>query len=110
MRGEKMAIDNEFTDISGSPPHARGKGHVGLVQGGLHGITPACAGKSNAIDLFPIYSEDHPRMRGEKRKMKAMALTRKGSPPHARGKVGVQTKVPPPWGITPACAGKSDQA
>ncbi len=48
-------------------------------------------------------------MRGEKRLLTVSPMTARGSPPHARGKVrpGLAQKVPP--GITPACAGKSNE-
>ena len=52
---------------------------------------------------------DHPRMRGEKYDWCASAATLVGSPPHARGKGFPLPKQGIPSGITPACAGKSEQ-
>ena len=48
-------------------------------------------------------------MRGEKSWRESAKSRRKGSPPHARGKVGAVEDVSGGMGITPACAGKSTQ-
>ena len=45
LRGEKLSAIEGRAIPSGSPPLARGKGFLGLIGGGQHGITPACAGK-----------------------------------------------------------------
>ena len=107
MRGEKeMGLSARAASL-GSPPHARGK--VVILIGLLFGrrITPACAGKSLLRDTHIMYLWDHPRMRGEKATPVSSALTRLGSPPHARGKEGGQNLPPDLLRITPACAGKS---
>ena len=46
MGGEKRAKDAELANGKGSPPHGRGKGGGVRFGCGLHGITPAWAGKS----------------------------------------------------------------
>ena len=55
----------------GSPPHARGRLTQLTNQLDSTGITPACAGKTfstyRSVDLEP----DHPRMRGEDRRVSA---------------------------------------
>ena len=50
---------------------------------------------------------DHPRMRGEDKKLKLSASLNKGSPPHARGRRCVENEDDVAIGITPACAGKT---
>ena len=66
MRGEKFTIDMEGGHTEGSPPHARGKGSGYRYRCQCHGITPACAGKSERFQARFLFPEDHPRMRGEK--------------------------------------------
>ena len=71
-----------------------------------HGITPACAGKSNRRNPGSRTSWNHPRMRGEESRVQQRRMELPESPPHARGRVreeGKQVRIP---GITPACAGK----
>ena len=48
MCGEKPYYTTLPRGFQGSPPHVRGKAMAGAPQGGLAGITPACAGKSTA--------------------------------------------------------------
>ena len=70
-------------------------------------ITPAYAGKSNCISLISSFTEDHPRLCGEKYLILFSNISYQGSPPPMRGKApiwynrGVKTR------ITPAYAGKS---
>ena len=53
-------------------------------------------------------SRDHPRMRGDKPLYPLSTPAQQGSPPHARGQVGLSADLPVLVGITPACAGTSD--
>ena len=108
MRGEKLPVTTSDIRLSGSPPHARGKGCGTAAGGRSGGITPACAGKSIFLHGFPYPFRDHPRMRGEKGWVVDRSGAVKGSPPHARGKVTLKILLSLPSGITPACAGKSD--
>ena len=87
LRGEKpfgLSIQNA---MMGSPPPARGKGLQRVKSSRHAGITPACAGKSVSIVPPAAKLEDHPRLRGEKRRTKWRRLRTEGSPPPARGKV-----------------------
>ena len=94
----------------GSPPHARGKDHLVAHQLVHAGITPACAGKSAALDPRSRQSWDHPRMRGEKRAQASTFRKIEGSPPHARGKDIFRNPLRKEQRITPACAGKRAQS
>ena len=85
----------------------RGKVPPPRYSGTCTGITPACAGKSAAAQIFRHLYWDHPRMCGEKRKMELVFLRQTGSPPHVRGKDHVAHPCERFVGITPACAGKS---
>ena len=107
MRGEKLFGDGSLSFAQGSPPHARGKDLDRGALGRLAGITPACAGKRWSSWLSPGQRRDHPRMRGEKLSRPPDMLSRRGSPPHARGKGSYLKRLKTSVGITPACAGKS---
>ena len=72
----------------------------------LSRITPAYAGKSKHEYLGLLSFQDHPRVCGEKLRLRFMERTLKGSPPRMRGKGRCRPPVPPVLGITPACAGK----
>ena len=107
MRGEDTVEDAVEGMLEGSPPHARGRrphGHRGV---GRPGITPACAGKTSAVEVKETMNRDHPRMRGEDWSSDDWQAALAGSPPHARGRQrnghGPQVED----GITPACAGKT---
>ena len=92
---------------SGSPPHMRGKGRMGVAIGYGCRITPAHAGKSIfSINCFTIFW-DHPRTCGEKTYFHLQTHLLLGSPPHMRGKVYSKSVVSTSKRITPAHAGKS---
>ena len=78
------------------------RGHVETVR-----ITPAYAGKSVTDAEDVTASEDHPRLCGEKEYASPATLTKRGSPPPMRGKVGESCHGVAPCRITPAYAGKS---
>ena len=106
MRGEKMPSPAVTSCGPGSPPHARGKAFVLVLDQIRLGITPACAGKRTAIIPTSTASADHPRMRGEKVFAPFFPALLTGSPPHARGKERQTTVHMLIRRITPACAGK----
>ena len=85
----------------------RGKDDVVLALAAFHGITPAYAGKSLHPPIHRQYSQDHPRVCGEKLEIVQLPLARRGSPPRMRGKVNELRSGVCPNGITPAYAGKS---
>ena len=61
--------------------------------------------------LFLLRTErDHPRACGEKEKLRDAYALLMGSPPHGRGKVGLDGGLSEAVGITPAQAGKSKLA
>ena len=106
MCGEKRGTSMNAATKTGSPPHVRGKVLATAVVCVLRGITPACAGKSNAITALTGAQKDHPRMCGEKSGTVGEGEEIPGSPPHVRGKVFSGLFVLVVVGITPACAGK----
>ena len=104
--GEKAVLLMCSCHSRGSPPHVRGKGRLAGAVSGCNGITPACAGKSNAFTASTVMQRDHPRMCGEKSTTSPRWTMAKGSPPHVRGKGTSRELKRFSSGITPACAGK----
>ena len=96
--------------IRGSPPRVRGK-HKGRAGRPQHrGITPACAGKTRTAHGQIESIRDHPRVCGENAPEMMACPTESGSPPRVRGKQGSHVKCGNRQGITPACAGKTQQS
>ena len=110
MRGEKNPGDIFPKAYSGSPPHARGKVSAANRWKAESGITPACAGKSYISAFLVSGVKDHPRMRGEKSFLLLCQCPEIGSPPHARGKARQNDALQVSFRITPACAGKRENA
>ena len=107
MCGEKDIVYDYIYRKGGSPPRVRGKGDACKRNGGVKGITPACAGKSH-FGLHGCANErDHPRVCGEKHKLAHKPVREGESPPRVRGKDAFQGCLIQTCGITPACAGKS---
>ena len=69
MCGEKFQVLFRMGSVIGSPPHVRGKGARCRLRTNFDGITPACAGKSEELELGYTYPSDHPRMCGEKKEL-----------------------------------------
>ena len=108
MGGEKGSLVLGWFAPLGSPPRGRGKGKISPPFDNPKRITPAWAGKRPARSNPANQNRDHPRVGGEKPKLKAMQTNATGSPPRGRGK-GIQQNRHAAWlRITPAWAGKSD--
>ena len=108
MRGEYAFGLGAEEAGRGSPPHARGiRVSVPFTSSGS-GITPACAGNTMTSWFLSTANRDHPRMRGEYTKTRIHDLEERGSPPHARGiRLGSHSQLSQ-HGITPACAGNTN--
>ena len=108
MCGKDTTNSTLSTFLAGSPPHVRERPVLKLIVQRHFGITPACAGKTNAVpDIVEVF-EDHPRMCGKDELMQAQFNTEEGSPPHVRERPVMYTNVSVCVGITPACAGKTN--
>ena len=70
-------------------------------------ITPAYAGKSGFGSSSSAECWDHPRVCGEKWRIRWKNTQTTGSPPRMRGKAMPRLFLFPFWRITPAYAGKS---
>ena len=110
MGGEKPVKIILWHSCQGSPPHRRGKEQGAGGRMAAHGITPAWAGKRMRCRLGYGQSRDHPRAGGEKAPVLSLIRGMLGSPPHRRGKVGLDGGLSEAVGITPAQAGKSKLA
>ena len=104
--GEKGCVFVSSGGLLGSPPPMRGKVFFMIKFLHVFRITPAYAGKSDSGgDMYP-QRRDHPRLCGEKRKIRHGKEVGRGSPPPMRGKVLDGYKDNPYYRITPAYAGK----
>ena len=88
--GEELAKAQGEVLNKGSPPRVRGRVNHGFMTPFQDRITPACAGKSHALDCEELMDE--------------------GSPPRVRGRDTTTRPMPLYSRITPACAGKSHTA
>ena len=105
--GEKLLPAPPPALLLGSPPHMRGKVPPPRYSGTCTGITPAHAGKSIYVYLHWNGNKDHPRTCGEKQRRRSRKKSRRGSPPHMRGKASRTRFNRDQTRITPAHAGKS---
>ena len=125
--GEKFPTELIFSIDKGSPPRVRGKANAFATDSWEVRITPACAGKSQPVQVrragdgitparagkrhwllsYRQWARDHPRACGEKAQQDFGHVGIMGSPPRVRGKDGSQLVVAECTGITPARAGKS---
>ena len=96
--------------VMGSPPPMRGKV---LKKNGCERkirITPAYAGKSGSGNFSARSGRDHPRLCGEKPASQNWEHSAQGSPPPMRGKAHIGLRNAVRYRITPAYAGKSQDA
>ena len=94
----------------GSSPRVRGKQQPARAVGWHHGLIPARAGKTAAVDLFTVVGPAHPRACGENNSHVSSFLASQGSSPRVRGKQGRVDEhrhrrrlIPARAGKTPAC-------
>ena len=109
MCGENMSAEDTSRLAKGSPPRVRGKLSCLERAAVEDGITPACAGKTVSSSLPPLRVGDHPRVCGENAKTGVFRLGKAGSPPRVRGKQRRLLHARFYFGITPACAGKTER-
>ena len=104
--GEKHQSRTEPITAPGSPPRMRGKDPEPHWRAVPAGITPAYAGKRPVFGAAGTPLRDHPRVCGEKTKIKKPFTINAGSPPRMRGKVINLFEFFLSGRITPAYAGK----
>ncbi len=64
--GEKLYLKSMILSMQGSPPPMRGKVILFILRFPNFRITPAYAGKRWSSQLQSFFSQDHPRLCGEK--------------------------------------------
>ena len=89
----------------GSPPLVRERPTAYARQTPCSGITPACAGTTFVGGRRHFFRQDHPRLCGNDAVQGDTGRVLEGSPPLVRERLLVCSFFPPPFGITPACAG-----
>ena len=105
--GENEQKHYESNVNTGSPPRMRGK-RSGCRRGvGQRRITPAHAGKTDAIITIVVTNWDHPRACGENKGICWRQFHNNGSPPRMRGKPIRRVHDDIVERITPAHAGKT---
>ena len=103
--GEQSRARGKRLFAIGSPPRVRGTATPVARQPRSHGITPACAGNSQALTLDLMRDEDHPRVCGEQLHRGSNRQRSVGSPPRVRGTAAPAIVQCQQARITPACAG-----
>ena len=81
LRGENCVFIQRGGTSRGSPPLARGKRNCCASTSVTSRITPACAGKTDALKAMVAFVKDHPRLRGENTK-KSLYLSHFRNVPH----------------------------
>ena len=105
--GENRRCRPSHSPSAGSPPRVRGKPLITRFDSNLGRITPACAGKTQAVRDVLRGVEDHPRVCGENELALRYGDFQGGSPPRVRGKPPFLPTAKSMRRITPACAGKT---
>ena len=105
--GENRDASYHSPRIRGSPPRMRGKPRCKLSQPAYQRITPADAGKTDAVSVNSCMYRDHPRGCGENAVKCQHHQCLPGSPPRMRGKLVLIAAFYVRHRITPADAGKT---
>ena len=107
MCGENLGQERLKLFHAGSSPRVRGKRDTVMVNVQLHGLIPACAGKTRAEAAHSVRAGAHPRVCGENGLTQAPMADGVGSSPRVRGKLMRYSSSAPTPGLIPACAGKT---
>src|SRR5690606_33438086 len=89
----------------GTPPRARGRPPSQVPPYPQPWNTPACAGTTGLTPSAPRCGAEHPRVRGDDFAGPLFSELAGGTPPRARGRLGVRESVVAEVRNTPACAG-----
>ena len=85
IRGEHIPAPQLLSLRLGSSPHTRGAPQRPQEAVRRLGIIPAYAGSTEKAQSALYQNGDHPRIRGEHLKLRALSWTITGSSPHTRG-------------------------
>ena len=84
--GANCGIDIANTQADGSSPRVRGKLRLEQFLRARDRIIPARAGQTEALEVEPVHSADHPRACGANVFVKSFLISVSGSSPRVRGK------------------------
>ena len=107
IRGEHVRFSPPTAPPMGSSPHTRGARGGVLVHLPDAGIIPAYAGSTTASPRRASRSPDHPRIRGEHRRVARAGCRAVRSSPHTRGAPAARPTPRKPARIIPAYAGST---
>ena len=110
MRGEEVGYEHPGMGRAELPPHARRRVGSINIRNSFRGITSACAEKRTAHTLTSKKPRNYLRMRGEEWPSSLFSSQFRELPPHARRRGRPPTGKFGFWGITSACAEKSEVA
>ena len=105
--GENQTSSSTTALATGSSPRVRGKLIPRRGKHHVHGLIPACAGKTRRPDRRHPVPWAHPRVCGENPCDPRPFRERRGSSPRVRGKRTYRFLSCSPVGLIPACAGKT---
>ena len=91
----------------GSSPRVRGKRDQPVRHVPVPGLIPACAGKTDGTATESAPTRAHPRVCGENDILAGDTRAATGSSPRVRGKQAGGLLCLGPFGLIPACAGKT---
>ena len=107
IRGEHITVRNHARLADGSSPHTRGAPGLDVETRAASRIIPAYAGSTHKGELSLHRERDHPRIRGEHRRVFQKHNYRAGSSPHTRGAPDPSVGLCPFLRIIPAYAGST---
>ena len=107
MRGENGISMRVEGATRGTSPRARGKPQQRTVIERKLGNIPACAGKTKSCWGWRAPQREHPRVRGENKRLSRGRAPDAGTSPRARGKLPRHPRRTRTPGNIPACAGKT---
>ena len=105
--GENLAFGRAYVLSIGSSPRVRGKRAVGVLDGDVDRLIPACAGKTRRPGGRRSGVSAHPRVCGENPWTAYGAASPRGSSPRVRGKPCSSCQSLRQSRLIPACAGKT---
>ncbi len=105
VRGDDTMPTTRPSSSSGSPPRARGRPCRRASSRSARRFTPACAGTTCGQPARESRRAVHPRVRGDDARRSMARGIVVGSPPRARGRLGLEVAGNALPRFTPACAG-----
>ncbi len=106
--GERSAGAVPAAPLPGSSPRVRGTLGACKHSPEKRRFIPACAGNATIIPMLTILFTVHPRVCGERRRLRRVRRRRNGSSPRVRGTLPWERKSQDCRRFIPACAGNAE--